>query len=94
MKKCILFQYIHSFYLTDTKLSLRLSLAEEFFNPFAVCVILEGFHGLEGVKQKPWKETSPQAAKAVKGSQGGTNCWREVVVVASQVADEPEEIGH
>ena len=72
----------------------HLSLRIEFLDPFAVCVTLEGSHGLEGVKQEPWEEASPQAAKAGKRSQGGTNRWREVVVVAGQVPDEPEEIGH
>ena len=60
----------------------------KFINPFTVCVVHEGFHGLEGVKQEPWEEASPHAAKAVKRSQGGTNRWREVIVVASQVPDE------
>ena len=67
---------------------LRLSLGVEFLNPFAVCVILEGFHCHEGMKQEPWEEASPHAAKAIERSQGGTNSWREVIVVASQVHDE------
>ena len=73
---------------------LCLSLGVEFLDPFAVCVILEGFHGHVGVEQEPWEEASPQAAKVVKGSQGGTNWWREVIVVAGQVPNEPEEIGN
>ena len=59
-----------------------LSLGVEFLNPLAVCVILEWFHGLKGVKQEPREETIPHVAKSVKGSQGGTNGRREVVVVA------------
>jgi len=45
----------------------------EFLDPFAVCVMLEVFHGLKGVKQEPWKETIPHATKAAKRSQIGTH---------------------
>ena len=38
---------------------LGLTLRVEFFNPFAVCIILEGFHGLEGVKQESGEELGP-----------------------------------
>ena len=73
---------------------LRISLGVEFIDPFAVCVMPEVFHGLEGVKQELWKETSPHAAKAAKRSQGGTHGRRKVVVVTGQVPNESEKIGH
>ena len=70
------------------------SLRIENHDPFAVCITLEGCHGLEGVKEESWEELGPKAAKVVKGSQDGPCTWWDVVVVAGKVPDESQEICH